>query len=170
MGYVPQKAFLFSGTIESNIKYDDKEMSFEDMQSAANISQSSEFIDHKDKGYESPIVAGGGNVSGGQRQRLSIARAIAKKPEIIIFDDSFSALDFKTEKTVKQELEKNLKGVTKIIVAQRISSIQDADTILVLESGRVVGKGKHEDLINTCDVYKEIALSQLSKEELGYEQ
>ncbi len=170
IGYVPQKAFLFSGTIESNIKYSDENMSFENMVEAAETSQSTEFIDQKEEKYNSPIVAGGGNVSGGQRQRLSIARAIAKNPEIIIFDDSFSALDFKTEKTVKQELEKNLKDVTKIIIAQRISSIQDADTILVLDSGRVVGKGKHKDLINNCEVYREIALSQLSKEELGYEQ
>lgn len=169
VGYVPQKSFLFSGDIESNIKFSNLEMSDDDMVYAANISQSSEFINQKENKYSSTISEGGSNVSGGQRQRLSIARAIAKKPEIIIFDDSFSALDFKTESKLKKALSNEMNYITKVIVAQRISTIKDSDLILVLDEGKVVGKGTHSDLLENCEVYKEIALSQLSKEELGYE-
>lgn len=166
IGYVPQKGFLFTGTIESNIKFSDKKISDEDMEEAAKIAQASEFIKRKDNKYKEEISEGGSNVSGGQKQRLAIARALAFKPKILIFDDSFSAVDYKTDAKLRSGLKKNLKGTTTFIVAQRISTVLDADQIIVLESGKVVGIGKHQDLMKSCKVYKEIALSQLSEEEL----
>ena len=169
IGFVPQKGMLFSGTIESNIKYSDDNMSDEQMKTAAQIAQATEFIEGKDKKYNSEIAQGGGNVSGGQKQRISIARAIAKNPEIFVFDDSFSALDFKTDKTLREALSEKTKDKTVIIVAQRISTILNADQIIVLEEGKVVGKGTHEELMKTSEVYKQIALSQLSEKELGGE-
>ena len=166
VGFVPQKGILFSGTIESNIKYGNPNMSDEQMIEAAQIAQATEFIDSKPEKYKEPIAQGGSNVSGGQKQRLSIARAIAIDPEILVFDDSFSALDFKTDSTLRAELAKKTKDKTVIIVAQRINTILNADQIIVLEDGKVVGKGTHEELIKTNETYKQIALSQLSKEEL----
>ncbi|MBQ7136404.1 MAG: ABC transporter ATP-binding protein [Bacilli bacterium] len=166
IGYVPQKGILFSGTIESNIKYGNEKISKEKMIEAASIAQASEFINKLDNNYASNISQGGTNVSGGQRQRLSIARAIATDPEIYIFDDSFSALDFKTDAKLRKELKKVTKNSTVFIVAQRISTIMHADKIIVLDEGKVAGIGTHEELIEKCNVYKEIALSQLSKEEI----
>lgn len=167
IGFVPQKGVLFSGTIESNIKYADETMSDEKMKEAARIAQATEFISEKENTYQDPIAQGGGNVSGGQKQRLSIARAIAKDPEIFVFDDSFSALDFKTDSNLREALSKTTKNKTVIIVAQRISTILTADQIIVLEEGKVVGKGTHEELMKDNEVYRQIALSQLSEEELG---
>ena len=169
IGYVPQKGILFSGTIESNLKYGDTNISDEDMQKAIEISQSKEFIDQKEYGVQSEISQGGKNVSGGQKQRLSIARAIAKKPSIYIFDDSFSALDYKTDLTLRNALKENTENSTVIIVAQRISTILHAEQIIVLDEGKIVGKGTHSELLKSCEVYKQIALSQLSQEELGDE-
>ena len=166
IGYVPQKGILFSGTIESNIKYGNDKITDDKMMSSAEIAQATEFIEAKEDKYLSPIAQGGTNVSGGQRQRLSIARAIAVNPDIYIFDDSFSALDFKTDATLRKELKKVTKDSTVFIVAQRISTIMNADKIIVLDEGKVVGMGTHKELIDTCEVYKEIALSQLSKEEI----
>lgn len=165
IGYVPQKGVLFSGTIESNIKYANKKITNAQMEMAAKISCSEEFILKKDKKYKSLIAQGGTNVSGGQRQRLSIARALASQAKIFIFDDSFSALDFKTEASIRKSINKKLKGSTILIVAQRVSSIMHADKIVVLDEGKIVGIGKHHELLNTCPVYKEIALSQLTSEE-----
>ena len=169
IGFVPQKGLLFSGTIESNIKYGNPKMSDEQMIQAAKISQSEEFIESKPLKYKEPIAQGGSNVSGGQKQRLSIARAIAIDPEILVFDDSFSALDFKTDSILRAELSKITKDKTVIIVAQRINTILNADQIIVLEDGKVVGKGTHEELIRNNETYKQIALSQLSEEELNIE-
>ena len=167
IGFVPQKGILFSGTIESNIKYGNPEMSDERMIEAAQIAQATEFIESKPEKYKEPIAQGGSNVSGGQKQRLSIARAIAIDPEILVFDDSFSALDFKTDSILRAELAKKTKNKTVIIVAQRINTILNADQIIVLEDGKVVGKGTHEELIKNNETYKQIALSQLSEEELN---
>lgn len=167
IGFVPQKGILFSGTIKSNIKYGNPEMSDDDMIKAAKIAQAEEFILAKEEKYDSPIAQGGNNVSGGQKQRLSIARAIAISPEILVFDDSFSALDLKTDKALREALGKEVKGKTVIIVAQRISTIMNAEQIVVLEEGKVVGKGTHEELMKTCETYKQIAISQLSEEELN---
>lgn len=169
VGFVPQKGVLFSGTIESNIKYGNPEMSDEQMKKAAQIAQAEEFILNKEKQYQSEIAQGGNNVSGGQKQRLSIARAIAKNPEILVFDDSFSALDLKTDRALREAINKEIKGKTVIIVAQRISTIMNAEQIIVLEEGKMVGKGTHEELMKHCDTYKQIALSQLSEEELKNE-
>ena len=169
IGFVPQKGILFSGTIESNIKYGNPNMSDEQMIEAAQIAQATEFIESKPEKYQEPIAQGGSNVSGGQKQRLSIARAIAIDPEILVFDDSFSALDFKTDSILRAELAKKTKDKTVIIVAQRINTILNADQIIVLEDGKVVGKGTHEELIKTNETYKQIALSQLSAEELNIE-
>jgi len=169
VGFVPQKGILFSGTIESNIKYGNPEMSDEQMKKAARIAQAEEFILNKEKQYQSEIAQGGNNVSGGQKQRLSIARAIAKDPEILVFDDSFSALDLKTDRALREAINKEIKGKTVIIVAQRISTIMNAEQIIVLEEGKMVGKGTHEELMKHCDTYKQIALSQLSEEELKNE-
>ena len=160
---------LFSGTIESNLKYGDENLSEEGMVKAANIAQAMEFISSKEKGFETEIAQGGTNVSGGQKQRLSIARALAKSPEIFIFDDSFSALDFKTDATLRKALKSEISGSTMLIVAQRISTIMNAEQIIVLDEGKVVGKGTHSELMKNCEVYKQIALSQLSKEELENE-
>ncbi len=167
IGFVPQKGVLFSGTIESNIKYSDDNMSDERMVEAAEIAQATEFIETKEKKYKDEIAQGGSNVSGGQKQRLSIARAIAKDPEIYVFDDSFSALDLKTDAALREELAKRTKNKTVIIVAQRISTILDANQIIVLEEGKVVGKGTHEELMKDNETYRQIALSQLSEEELN---
>ena len=167
IGYVPQKGVLFSGTIESNLKYGGDAISDRDMEQAAQIAQATEFIGAKPDGYQSEISQGGGNVSGGQKQRLSIARAIAKHPEIYIFDDSFSALDYKTDVALRKELKEKTAGATVLIVAQRISTILHAEQIIVLDEGKIVGKGTHEELLQSCEVYQQIALSQLSKEELG---
>lgn len=167
IGYVPQKRMLFSGTIESNIKYADPAMPDEDMFRAAEIAQATEFIDAKPDGYESPIAQGGSNVSGGQNQRLSIARAIAPSARVLVFDDSFSALDYKTDATLRAELARRAGDAAVIIVAQRIATIMHAEQIIVLDDGRVVGKGTHEELLRTCPEYLEIAKSQLSAEELG---
>ena len=164
---VPQKGVLFSGTVSSNIKFGDVQMSDERMKEAARIAMADEFVEKMDGGYEARIARGGSNVSGGQRQRLCIARAVAMKPEICTFDDSFSALDFKTDLQVRKNLKEALGKTTKIIVAQRIGTIMDADQILVLSEGKIVGKGRHKELLKDCEVYREIALSQLSEEELG---
>ena len=169
IGFVPQKGILFSGTIESNIKYGNPNMSDEQMVEAAQIAQATEFIESKPEKYQEPIAQGGSNVSGGQKQRLSIARAIAIDPEILVFDDSFSALDFKTDSILRAELAKKTQDKTVIIVAQRINTILNADQIIVLEDGKVVGKGTHEELIKTNETYKQIALSQLSAKELNLE-
>ena len=167
IGYVPQRSSLFTGTVESNLKYADESASVETLQKAAEISHSMEFIASKPEGFETEIAQGGKNVSGGQKQRLSIARALVKKPEILIFDDSFSALDFKTDSLVRKALNSETGESTIILIAQRISSIMGADQIIVLEDGRVVGKGRHDELMKNCETYREIALSQLSKEELA---
>ncbi len=167
IGFVPQKGILFSGTIESNIKYSDDNMSDEQMIKAAEIAQATEFIEGKEKKYKDPIAQGGSNVSGGQKQRLSIARAIAKDPEIFIFDDSFSALDFKTDSKLREALAEKTQNKTVIIVAQRISTILNADKIIVLEEGKIVGQGTHEELMQNNETYKQIALSQLSQDELN---
>jgi ATP-binding cassette subfamily B protein len=169
LGFVPQKGVLFSGTIESNVKYGKQNATMEEIIRAARISQSLDFIEEKDDKFNSPISQGGTNVSGGQKQRLSIARAIAKNPEIYIFDDSFSALDYKTDVVLRKALKQETGDSTVIIVAQRISTIIHADQIIVLEDGQIVGKGTHEELLKNCEVYNQIALSQLSKEELSYE-
>ena len=166
IGFVPQKGVLFSGTIESNIKYSDENMSDEKMIKAASIAQAEEFIYSKTDKYNSAISQGGNNVSGGQKQRLSIARAIAKDPEIFVFDDSFSALDFKTDLKLRTALEEVTRDKTVIIVAQRISTIMNADQIIVLDEGKISGKGTHEELLKNNEIYKQIVLSQLSKEEL----
>lgn len=166
LGYVPQKGVLFSGTIESNLRFGAQEASMEELNKAADIAQASEFIAAKDDGMQSPIAQGGTNVSGGQKQRLSIARAVAKRPEIYIFDDSFSALDYKTEAALRQALKKETSEATTLIVAQRISTILHADKIMVLDNGNVVGSGTHKELLESCEVYQQIAKSQLSKEEL----
>ena len=166
IGFVPQKGVLFSGTIESNIKYSNQEMSDEQMKLAAEISQSKEFIEEKENKYKTEIAQGGNNVSGGQRQRLSIARAIAKDPEILVFDDSFSALDYKTDANLRKALSEKTQNKTVIIVAQRINTILNAEQIIVLDEGKIVGKGTHKELMKNNEVYKQIALSQLSKEEL----
>lgn len=166
IGYVPQKAVLFSGDIRSNIKYADDGISDDVMIKAAEIAQATEFVEEKEKKYESHISQGGSNVSGGQKQRLAIARAIAKEPKIYLFDDSFSALDFKTDKALREALFMHAKDATILIVAQRISTILHADQILVLDEGKIVGKGTHRELLKTCQTYQEIAMSQLSQSEL----
>lgn len=168
IGYVPQKAVMFNGSVNSNISYGKslKKITKEKIKEAAKVSQAEEFIEKLDDGYDSFIASGGTNVSGGQKQRLSIARAIAKDPEIYIFDDSFSALDYKTDAKLRSELKKYTKNATSLIVAQRIGTIMYADKIIVLDNGECVGMGTHKELLETCEVYKQIALSQLSKEEL----
>jgi ATP-binding cassette subfamily B protein len=167
IGYVPQKGILFSGTVESNLYYADKNAEEETLKAAIDIAQAAEFINTKPEGYKTEISQGGTNVSGGQKQRLSIARALVKKAPIYIFDDSFSALDFKTDAALRQALKAETGNSTLLIVAQRISTIMQAEQIIVLDEGRVAGIGKHKELMENCEVYKEIALSQLSKEELG---
>ena len=169
IGYVPQRAVMFNGSVKYNISYGDKKVSEKDMKNAARIAQASEFIDKMPKGYDANVSSGGTNISGGQKQRLAIARAVAKDPEIFVFDDSFSALDYKTDYTLRKELKKNAKDKTNIIVAQRIGTILNADEIIVLENGFVKGCGTHAELLKKCKVYKEIALSQLSEAELENE-
>ena len=169
IGFIPQKGLLFSGTIESNLKYGGDHISDEDMIKASEIAQAMEFINSKEEGFSTEIAQGGTNVSGGQKQRLAIARAIAKKPEVFIFDDSFSALDFKTDARLRKAINTELKESTLLIVAQRISTIMNANQIIVLDEGKVVGKGTHKELMENCEVYQQIALSQLSKEELSNE-
>ena len=167
IGFVPQKGILFSGTIASNLRFGAEDASDEQIREAAEIAQATEFIDSKQDGYESAIAQGGSNVSGGQKQRLAIARAIAKNPKIYVFDDSFSALDMKTDAALRRALETKTEHTTVIIVAQRISTILHADQILVLDDGKIVGKGTHEELLHNCEVYEQIARSQLSAKELG---
>ena len=171
IGYVPQKAVMFNGTVNSNIAYGDAKEVITDkaVKEAAKVAQADDFVSKMDDGYASHIAQGGTNVSGGQKQRLAIARAIAKNPEIYIFDDSFSALDYKTDAVLREELKKYTKDATSLIVAQRIGTIMNADKIIVLDNGTSVGVGTHEELLKSCEVYKEIALSQLSKEELDNE-
>ena len=166
LGYVPQKAILFTGDIKGNISYGKIDTDFEEIKKYADISQSLEFIEKKEKGFDEEVSQGGSNFSGGQKQRLSIARALCKNPKIYIFDDSFSALDLKTESILRKKLSPYTKDAITLIVAQRISTIVNADKIIVLDEGKIVGSGKHDYLINNCEVYKQIALSQLSKEEL----
>lgn len=169
IGYVSQKPVIFSGTVSSNISYglvNDKKVTKTNIEKASEVAQASEFIEKMENKYASEISRSGTNISGGQKQRLSIARAIARNPEIYIFDDTFSALDYKTDTTLRKELKKYTKDATTLIVAQRIGTIKNADKIIVLNEGKIVGEGTHKELLKTCDVYKEIALSQLSKEEL----
>jgi len=167
IGYVPQKGILFSGNIESNVKYGNKSVTFKQMEEAAKIAQATDFIEAKPKKYKESIAQGGTNVSGGQRQRLAIARALATNPDILIFDDSFSALDFKTDAKLRKELSKVTKDKTVFIVAQRISTIMNAEQIIVLNEGKVVGIGTHKELVKSCEVYREIALSQIGEEEIN---
>ncbi len=172
IGYVPQKAVMFNGTVSSNVAYGDngkEKASAEIIKKAIEVAQGKEFVEKMDDTYEAHIAQGGTNVSGGQKQRLAIARAIARNPEIYIFDDSFSALDYKTDSVLRKELKKYTKNATSLIVAQRIGTIMNADQIIVLDEGKIVGKGTHKELLKNCDVYKQIALSQLSKEELENE-
>ena len=166
LGYVPQKAVLFSGDIASNILYGNPDGSEAEMAEAATIAQATEFIEQKKKKYKSTISQGGSNVSGGQKQRLSIARAIAKHPDVYIFDDSFSALDYKTDATLRAKLKEKTSESTVMIVAQRISTILHADQIIVLDDGQIVGKGTHKELLKNCEAYYQIASSQLSEKEL----
>ena len=167
IGFVPQKGVLFSGTIASNLRFGNAEATDAQVVQAAQIAQAEEFIEEKPEKYESPIAQGGTNVSGGQKQRLAIARAIAKHPRIFVFDDSFSALDLKTDAKLRKALSDTVQESTVIIVAQRISTILHADQILVLDEGEIVGKGTHEELMKHCTVYQEIAKSQMSAKELG---
>lgn len=167
IGFVPQKAFLFSGTVSSNVGYGEENASAEVIRKAVAIAQAAEFVESPEVGYSGTVAQGGSNFSGGQKQRLSIARAVARDPEILVFDDSFSALDYKTDRTLRQALRQQTSGTTNIIVAQRIGTIRDADCILVIEDGAIVGKGTHRELMESCKVYQEIAYSQLSKEELA---
>ena len=167
ISFVPQKGVLFSGTIQSNIRYGAPDISQEQVEKAAGIAQATEFIQEKPKGYEDPVAQGGSNVSGGQKQRLSIARALAKQAPVLIFDDSFSALDFKTDAALRRALAQETKDRTTLIVAQRVSTIMNAHQIIVLEDGKIVGKGTHKELLRTCKVYEEIARSQLSEEEIA---
>lgn len=167
IGFVPQKAFLFSGTVSSNVGYGEDNASDAAIRKAVAIAQAAEFVESPEVGYSGTVAQGGSNFSGGQKQRLSIARAVARAPEILVFDDSFSALDYKTDHALRQALREQTSGTTNIIVAQRIGTIRDADCILVIEDGAIVGKGTHRELMESCKVYQEIAYSQLSKEELA---
>ena len=174
IGYAPQRAVLFTGTVTSNLKYGEyKDMDESDesaqaeIEKAVSIAQAEDFVKAMRGGYDADITRGGTNVSGGQKQRLSIARSIFHRPEIYIFDDTFSALDYKTDRLLRARLKKETAGVTTLIVAQRIGTIRDADKIIVLDEGRIVGEGTHDELMKNCEVYKEIALTQLSEEELA---
>lgn len=167
IGYVPQKSVLFSGTVESNLRYADENADEELVTAAVNTAQVSDFISSNEKGMSFEISQGGMNVSGGQKQRLSIARALVKRPPIYILDDSFSSLDFSTDASLRRALKKTTKGSTVLIVTQRVSTIKNAEQIIVLEEGRISGKGTHKELMDTCETYREIALSQLSMEELS---
>ncbi len=170
IGYAPQRGFLFKGDIKENIAFSNPDMDLSDVRWAAEIADADGFVSAKRNGYDSDVAQGGSNFSGGQKQRLCIARAVAAKPEILIFDDSFSALDYKTDKTVRGRIAEQLPDTTRVIIAQRVGTIMDADQIVVLDHGKMVGIGKHYDLVRNCPVYQEIALSQLSKEELGLEE
>ncbi|MCD8188103.1 MAG: ABC transporter ATP-binding protein/permease [Ruminococcus sp.] len=174
LGYVSQKAVMFSGTVASNVSYGESagnpEFSLDEVKKSLDIAQGTEFVEKMPGTYDSPIAQGGTNISGGQKQRLSIARAVYRKPEILIFDDSFSALDYKTDRVLRTALKKETKDVTTLIVAQRIGTIKDADRIIVLDEGKMAGMGTHDELMKNCDIYRQIALSQLSKEELENEQ
>ena len=167
IGYAPQRGFLFKGNIKENIAFCNPEMTLADIKWAAEIADADSFVSKKRNGYDSEVAQGGSNFSGGQKQRLCIARAVAAKPAILIFDDSFSALDYRTDKNVRANIKEKLPDATRVIIAQRVGTIMDADQIVVLDNGKMVGKGKHYDLVRNCPVYQEIALSQLSKEELG---
>lgn len=170
IGYVSQRAILFSGTIRSNIAYGDsgkQKPGSEDVRKAVSVAQADDFVEGTENTYDGYVAQGGSNFSGGQKQRISIARAVARKPEIFIFDDSFSALDYKTDRMLRRELEKECGDATRLIVAQRIGTIRDADRIIVLDEGRIAGMGRHEELMENCEVYRQIAFSQLSKEELA---
>ena len=169
IGYVSQKATLFRGTVASNVAFGDngRDNLGEDIVESVYTAQAADFVEKLENSYDGYVAQGGSNFSGGQKQRLSIARAICRRPEILIFDDSFSALDYKTDRTLRDALKKTCAGVTKLIVAQRIGTIRDADRIIVLDEGRIAGQGTHEELMRTCAVYQEIASSQLSKEELS---
>ena len=165
MGYVPQKSVLFSGTIESNIKYGKQDATEEEMIRAAKISQSYDFISSLDEKFNAPVAQGGTNFSGGQKQRLSIARAIIKNPDIYLFDDSFSALDFQTDKKLREALAENVNGATVVIVAQRVSTVLNADKILFIDEGKIIAQGTHKELYNSCEEYREVVLSQITEEE-----
>ena len=167
IGYAPQRGFLFKGNIKDNIAFSNPDLTLADVRWAAKIADADSFVSKKRSEYESEVAQGGTNFSGGQKQRLCIARAVAAKPEILIFDDSFSALDYKTDRTVRANIKEQLPGTTRVIIAQRVGTIMDADQIVVMDQGRMVGIGKHYDLVRNCPVYQEIAFSQLSKEELG---
>ena len=167
IGYAPQRGFLFSGNIKDNIAFSNPDLTLADVKWAAEIADADSFVSKKRNGYDSEVAQGGTNFSGGQKQRLCIARALAAKPEILIFDDSFSALDYRTDRNVRANIKEKLPDATRVIIAQRVGTIMDADQIIVLDNGRMVGSGKHYDLVRNCPVYQEIALSQLSKEELG---
>jgi ATP-binding cassette subfamily B protein len=167
IGVVPQKAFLFSGTVASNLRYGDESATDEALWHALEIAQATDFVTERTDGLGGEIDQGGTNVSGGQRQRLAIARAIVKKPKVYVFDDSFSALDFKTDQQLRAALHKETRDATVIIVAQRVGTIMRADQIVVLDSGEIVGKGTHEQLMETCETYREIVYSQLSREEVA---
>jgi ATP-binding cassette subfamily B multidrug efflux pump len=167
IGFVPQNTVLFSGTIADNIKYGKNEATFEEIQHAATVAQATDFVNEMKEGYEHIISQGGTNVSGGQKQRLSIARALIRKPEIYIFDDSFSALDFKTDARLRAALKVETVKSTVIIIAQRVATVKEADRIIVLEEGRIVGMGTHKELLTKCKIYHEIVSSQLSEEELA---
>lgn len=171
IGYVSQKATLFTGTIKSNVAFGENgesvENMYNDVESSVDTAQAKEFVEKMDKRYDGYVAQGGANLSGGQKQRISIARAICRKPEIFIFDDSFSALDYKTDRTLRKALDEKCGDSTRIIVAQRIGTIRDADKIIVLDEGRIAGMGTHQELMDNCEVYQQIALSQLSKEELA---
>ncbi len=169
IGFVPQKAVLFSGDIKENLRYGKEDASMEELVHASKIAQSYDFIMEKEDGFDSIVEQGGKNFSGGQKQRLAIARALVKKPEVYLFDDSFSALDFKTDAKLRAALKNETKDSAVIIVAQRVSTIMDADRILVLDDGNIVGIGTHQELLENCAIYKEIASSQLSEEELSNE-
>jgi ATP-binding cassette subfamily B protein len=166
IGYVPQKSMLFSGTVKTNLLYADSNSTFENLQRAARIAQAEEFISAMSEGYDAHIAQAGSNLSGGQKQRLSIARALVKNPPIYIFDDTFSALDMKTDAVLRDALHQETGGSTFLIIAQRVGTILSADQIIVLENGEIVGRGTHRQLLRSCEVYREIALSQLSEDEL----
>ena len=168
IGYVPQKGVLFSGTVRENLTFGSEGIPDAQVRRAAQVAQAEGFILEREGGYDSEIAQGGTNVSGGQKQRLSIARAVARKPEIYLFDDSFSALDFKTDAAVRRALGQEAADATVIVVAQRIATVMHADEILVLDEGRLAGKGTHAELMESCEVYRQIAVSQLSKEELAH--
>ena len=165
LGYVPQRAVMFSGTIASNVTYGAGNTTEEQVKQAVQIAQAADFVESA--GYHGPVAQSGANLSGGQKQRLAIARAVCRKPEIYMFDDSFSALDYRTDRALRQALKRETAGVTSLIVAQRIGTIRDADLILVLDDGKVVGQGTHQELLKSCEVYRQIAMSQLSEEELA---